>query len=60
MGGGNVCGAESRTHYLFRIGETFRRRGFGANFGTGDVPNDYFRFRSIDQSRTGEGRRSGF
>ena len=38
MGGGNVCGAESRTHYLFRIGETFRRRGFRANFGTGTYP----------------------
>ena len=45
---GEMCGAESRTHCLFRIGETFRRRGFGANFGfcleRGDVPNHYFRF----------------
>lgn len=43
-----MCGAECLSHCLFRIGETFRRRGFGANFGfsleRGNMPNDYFRF----------------
>ena len=45
---GEMCGAECLSHCLFRIGETFRRRGFGANFGfcleRGNVPNHYFRF----------------
>ena len=64
-----MCGAECRTQCLFRIGETFRRRGLGANFGfsleRGNMPNDYFRFYPcitiafiIGKERSG-GKRSG-
>ena len=64
---GEMCGAECLSHCLFRIGETFRRRGFGANFGfsleRGNVMTildsaPALQLHSFEQERSGR-RRSG-